>query len=178
MGTYLDTKITSRTSITITLDNQAEISTALVGKQAWGLHLITALQDDLKRVTKNGRETHATLRCVPVYERNIGNEEVDEEARTAARGQSSVGKRLPRSLKGMNDLNLPTKLSRYRHRMNTSPQRKHRELHSHQECRQAETNRSLCANMRNSLWHAPQVAGLDLRTTFQIIYVYLHLSWD
>ena len=41
---------------------------------------VTALQDDLKRATKDGRETHAMLRCVPGHERNISNEE-DEEAR-------------------------------------------------------------------------------------------------
>lgn len=125
--------------------------------------------------TKDGRETHATVRWVHGHEGNIGNEEADSEAEIVARGQSSKHPTFTEE-------NDPNEQSCHdTGTRGTLRQRKHREpLHSRQECRQAETNRSLLVCHPKSLklavaWATSRRAGPYL--AFQIFTYSFALEW-
>ena len=99
MGAHLASKTTAEDGVTIALENQAAITSSLIGKQTAGQHLVLALQDELKLITNRRRDTTCTLRWVPGHEGNVGNEKADKQAKIAAGGQSSAVKELPKMIR-------------------------------------------------------------------------------
>ena len=95
MGAHMASRVTATEGITISLDNQAAITSSLIGKQKSGQHLVFTLQDELKSAMNRGRNTMCTLRWVLGHEGNVGNKKVNEQAKNAAGGNSSAKEELP-----------------------------------------------------------------------------------
>lgn len=82
-------------SASIYIDNQACIRSYQLARPKPGHYLVDHLHKQLDRVFKKHPNIHLRLRWIPGHLGNDGNEAVDEEAKKAARGETSEDKTLP-----------------------------------------------------------------------------------
>ena len=92
---HLADKVTLKSRTTISVGNQAAISTSLADKQMTGQRLVDSLQKALEALsTRSSRHSQMVPRT-----RIKGNETADEEAKKASKGKSSPRIALPTPLK-------------------------------------------------------------------------------
>jgi ribonuclease HI len=78
-----------RTRYTIALDNQAAIQTTRRERAIPGQYLVNAIHRQIQGVVEMQAGTRVAMRCVPGHEGIEGNERADEEAKKAAKGDTS-----------------------------------------------------------------------------------------
>ncbi|KAG2343931.1 hypothetical protein BDR05DRAFT_863909, partial [Suillus weaverae] len=87
-----------RGTMSLGIDNQVAICATKVFISKPGHYFMDKFHDDLRKLIPVHDDRKLTVRWTPGHQRIPGNEAADEQAKKAARGESSAPKELPKSL--------------------------------------------------------------------------------